>query len=421
MLAILARASAGSAQGNDAEGNLARGLAALESKHFEEAAMALERARASGAPPLVLFHLGVAYASLRWPHEAVARFEAFLLGADAIADAPRVEAARREVARLRSENAVLVLGLSPNHARVLVDGRPTERLKGEILLSPGKRELSMRAEGHVRQVQRIDARPGRFLLDVVLAPDPQAARALAPALVPMPPPTPAPATPAPAPAPEAPPSAPTGARTVAAPPLSRSEQPRAPGEREAPAEGRCAGGDWCLGPAVTLGVLGLVGPGFHVRYAEHVAFFIDFQITPSITIGNGALGLHALSGGARVYPFARVGMFLSAGVAFYDATGSATVTNPMTGELVEGEGSVSFPGLALGLGYMGHDGLVVGVDFAAVFPIGRSTIDFRIVRGDPHSTLAITAEENVRSATDDVLDALPFVPQLNLLRVGYLF
>lgn len=399
----------------EGEAAFQRGLAAMQAGHHEEAVMAFEAAYDANPVPVVLFNLGVANASLGRPQAAVVAFEKYLGAADPATDASNIAAVRTELERLRRESCVIVPTLSPANAVVTVDGRAADPSHGQILLAPGPREIAVRADGYRTHTQRVDAVPGRFLIEIALTPETTAAPA--PALVPIPVPAASSAPPS-ATAQPAPPPAPQAQPAPAPAPLAAEPKPSA--AKPAPAvEKKCSAGDWCMGPVITGGIPALVGPGFHVRN-EHFGFGIDFQITPTIEIGDGSLGLYMFSGTVRAFPFGGA-FFLDAGFAFYHASGSATATDPITGESFKAEGTTGFPGLLLGLGLLGRDGFVFGIDFTALIPLASTHVAPRIVQGDPNNPRAMDARRTVTDTVNKAIDALPFVPQLDLLRLGYLF
>jgi hypothetical protein len=396
----------------EAEAAFQRGLLAMQGGRHEEALLAFEASYEANPLPVVLFNLGIANASLQRPHPSVVAFEKYLDAADPETEGSNVAAVRAEVERLRKGSCVIQPTLFPVHAVVTVDGRAADPWRGEILLAPGARELAVRADGYRTHIQNVNAVPGRFLIEIRLEPD--SAGGSPPPTVPVVPPTELPsqtrpAHDAPAPAPRHAAPAPVAPPTATA--ASEPTRPRG--------EVRCAGGEWCLGPVVTGGLPTLIGPGFHAR-SEHFGFGLDFQITPTLALGDGALGLYMLSGTIRVFPFGGI-FFLDAGVAYYHASGIAIATDPRTGESVEGEGDAGFPAFVLGLGLLGRDGFVFGIDFAAILALAATDIDVRIVRGDGEGALASTVREVVTDTVNGVVDSLPFVPQLNLLRLGYLF
>jgi hypothetical protein len=75
------------------------------------------------------------------------------------------------------------------------------------------------------------------------------------------------------------------------------------------------------------------------------------------------------------------------------------------------------------LGFLGRSGLVVGIDLGVNVPLGS-----RDVALDAPSTTNGVAqaeidrrEAEIQDSVDGVVGFLPVIPQVNLLRLGYLF
>jgi hypothetical protein len=78
------------------------------------------------------------------------------------------------------------------------------------------------------------------------------------------------------------------------------------------------------------------------------------------------------------------------------------------------------------IGFMGHDGFVLGADLGLLFPLSPMRIHV-------HENIAALAQNGVPQADIDearadaesrvnkVLTAVPVLVQLNLLRLGYMF
>jgi hypothetical protein len=376
----------------------------MQAARHAEAIQAFEASYALRPLPLVLFNLGIAHSALDHPHEAVAVFERYLHMADPHSDATNITAVRAEIARIRQANTVLTLQMSVPNATVSVDGRAVVPLRGsELLVAPGQRVLAAEAPGYYRYEQRFDFVPGHFLIEVVLQAAPLAA---APA--PVPPPTTQP------PPPRQPPVAQPAPLDPELAQLQRGEDE--PAAEDGP---QCAGGSWCLGPMVAVGVPGLLGIGFHAR-GEHLGLGIDLHWLPTLDFGQASVGSTTLNVAARVFPFGGA-FFLSGGFGLYTLTASASQRDPIAQSTIEIEGSVTFPSLSLGLGLGGRDGFVLGVDLALLIPLGSKTLDLTVLQGDPNSLQVQLVQQDVQDDADTILDALPVVFQVNLIRLGYLF
>ncbi|MDD9937407.1 MAG: hypothetical protein OXT09_27600, partial [Myxococcales bacterium] len=192
---------------------------------------------------------------------------------------------------------------------------------------------------------------------------------------------------------------------------------------EPPPAAPCAFGELCLGPVFTLGGFNPFGIGVHARYGELWGFGFDYQFLPDVTIKDSSLGMSLFTIDGRLYPL-KGAFFLSAGLAFQGINGTATGTSidTSTGETIEirAEGDVTIPMLKLGIGLLGHDGFVVGIDLALGIPLGGTAVDFEGNGTGTEDDIQVL-EDNVQDAADTLIDILPVIPQLNLLRIGYIF
>jgi hypothetical protein len=94
--------------------------------------------------------------------------------------------------------------------------------------------------------------------------------------------------------------------------------------------------------------------------------------------------------------------------------------DPRIGRITtEARGSVSVPVFKLGIGMMGRSGFVLGIDLALGFQLGSNKVTFST---DLPRVMEVTdVEEKIRRRADAWVRALPFLAQLNLLRLGFLF
>jgi hypothetical protein len=239
---------------------------------------------------------------------------------------------------------------------------------------------------------------------------------------------------APAPAEAAPAAAPTEAAPApdAAPAPEAAPAAAAPAEATAPAaqpvapppaedeagENQCVLGKLCFGPVLTLGLFNPLGIGVHARYGDYFGFGIDYQFLPSITVSGAGAGIGLLTIDGRIYPFGGA-FFLSGGLAFQSASFTAKASTSAGKEDIDG--TISIPAFKLGLGFMGHDGFVMGIDLAFGIPLGSSDVEFDthgLAKTDPEIAKAM---KDIEDGADVVVKALPVLFQLNLLRIGYLF
>lgn len=240
-----------------------------------------------------------------------------------------------------------------------------------------------------------------------------------PALV-APVPAPTPENVAPAPPPSVAPPPPPPALEVAAPQVVASpEQPAPPAEPQVASERRrCVLGSFCLGPVVTFGVLDVFGIGAQARM-DYWGIAFDYQFFHFSTQGI-PISLSLMTVEARVYPFAG-SFFLAGGLAWQHASLSGTVSYTYQGTqfTAQAAGRVSVPVFKLGLGWMGRSGFVAGIDLALGIQLGNNKVEFTT---DLPQIPEVIAEENkIRNRADAWVRNLPFLLQLNLLRLGFLF
>jgi hypothetical protein len=73
---------------------------------------------------------------------------------------------------------------------------------------------------------------------------------------------------------------------------------------------------------------------------------------------------------------------------------------------------------------MGHDGLVLGIDLALEIPLASADVGLEtpLPMNDPAAQAAYNiAKAEIQEVADDVISLLPFLVQLNLIRIGYIF
>lgn len=192
-------------------------------------------------------------------------------------------------------------------------------------------------------------------------------------------------------------------------------------EPESPPEhGPCLLGSFCFGPVVTLGVLDVFGIGLHAR-SDYFGASVDYQFF-NFTARGVPISLSLFTVEGRVYPFAGA-FFLGAGLAWQHGTGTGHVTYsgdsqvpPIDSEL---RGRVSVPVLKLGIGFQGRSGFIMGIDLGFGVQLGSNTVSFS--SDLPRVAEVIDAENKIRDRADTWIRGLPFLLQLNLLRIGYLF
>ena len=192
------------------------------------------------------------------------------------------------------------------------------------------------------------------------------------------------------------------------------------GASRAPA-GPCALGPFCFGPLFTLGLANIIGVGAHARYGQFFGFGIDYQFTPTIGYSDAEFSASLITLDVRGYPSGGA-FFISGGFAYQMFEAEAEVTYAST--TYSGVGTVDLPLLKLGIGFLGHDGLVLGIDLAIEIPLANAdiAIDAGQFANDPLAQPAYDAiKKELKDTADGVINLLPFVVQLNLIRIGYIF
>ena len=190
-------------------------------------------------------------------------------------------------------------------------------------------------------------------------------------------------------------------------------------EEDASAE-KCALGDLCMGPVFTLGAINPLGLGLHARYGENFGFGVDWQFIPSLSFGSASAGWGMVAGEGRWYPFGGA-FFLCGGLSYQYFSASASAGSGAS--RIDVSGSVGIPSFKLGLGVMGHDGFVMGIDLGFQIPLGGTDVDFDAATGGGVSNAEMVAkmQGDIADAADAGIGLIPVIPQLNLLRIGYLF
>lgn len=187
----------------------------------------------------------------------------------------------------------------------------------------------------------------------------------------------------------------------------------------------CAMGALCLGPVLNLGVINPIGFGLHARVGDYVGFGVDYQFLPEVGIASASTSASLLTVDARVYPFGGA-FFLSGGFAYQVLTASASAagTDPLGNAYdMSVEGTVSLPMLKFGTGFFGHDGLVLGIDVALEIPLAGANVDFatNAALSAEDQRAVDNAEQDIEQVARDVLEMMPVLVQVNLLRLGYVF
>lgn len=366
-----------------------QGMQALSAGRNLEAIDAFNAAYAADGNPAALLNLGIAYTNLGQLNLAVETLTRFT--AHPAADAQQITAVQAEIAKLRASNGVVVVKLVPENAAIQVDGQAVTPQDGELIVAPGKRRFVVYADGFVAYDQTLAVEPGRFSLDVTLVSVSVAQMQLA-------------------------------AASEATLPPPATEYADVADEPEEPAGPSCALEGVCFGPVLSLlGPPNLLGGGLHFRVGEYFGAGLDYQMTPSITFDPISVSTSLFSINARLYPFGG-SFFLGGGF------GVQSVTGQLSNSDVTVAANATFPAAMASIGFMGRGGFVMGLDLGVLFPLGSNSVEVgkmevhRDINGMAVPQAEIDkARDEVQSQVSKVVDLLPVLVQLNLLRIGYLF
>jgi hypothetical protein len=182
----------------------------------------------------------------------------------------------------------------------------------------------------------------------------------------------------------------------------------------------CLIGEFCIGPVLSAGGLNVFGIGVHARM-NYWGIGFDYQfIDLTYSQVDGNLRLITVEG--RVYPTGGA-FYFAAGMAWQSADLDTTVTIPPMRGLPEikasARGSVTIPMFKLGLGFMGRDGLVLGIDLGVLFRLHG--VDVQLETDLPRIQQVLDAEDKFRRAAKAWIEWFPFSIQFNVLRLGFLF
>lgn len=379
-----------------------RGMDALQAGDNQHAAEALDAAYRADHSSLALLNLGIAYTNLGLLNHALDALEGYVRQADPTVDAQNIAAVRAEIDRLRNSNAVIELHATPAEVQVELDGQPVIPRAQELVVAPGNRRFVVSAPGYQPYDQTMAVPVGRFALDVVLQPVP----AIAPMVAPVP-------VAAAAPSAAAPPPSAAAAQTASPPPPPPKDEDKAP----------CLLGETCLGPLLELGIPNVLGGGAHLRIGRYLGAGIDYQVIPMLHLGSVSAGTSLLTVEGRIYPFGGA-FFLAGGFGYQHVLARASKEGATI------EASVGIPTFKAGLGFMGHDGFVAGIDLGLMFPLAGTDVSLRMTAMPASTTGTAQAQidntvsqlqSDARKGVHNVVRALPFLFQVNLLRIGYLF
>jgi hypothetical protein len=216
--------------------------------------------------------------------------------------------------------------------------------------------------------------------------------------------------------PSAPPTAPPTAPTAATSAATATAEDAGPPEQEA--HDGCSLGAVCLGPVLALGLPNLVGGGLLVRLGDYAALGAGFQMLPTVPILDlGSLSATLFTVEARIHPFGGV-FFLSIGAAHQAVTAKAATAE------ISAEASAGMPALHLGVGFVGRDGAVLGIDIGLLLPLASTSVSVETVSAPAtgvEAAVIADVERTAKRRAQDFVDLMPLLVQLNVLRLGLLF
>lgn len=232
------------------------------------------------------------------------------------------------------------------------------------------------------------------------------------------------AAPAPAPAETAP--APAEAAPAAQPEQQPAVQPAAQEEQKPKEEkGKCLLGEFCFGPALTLGIINPIGFGIQARINDMWGAAFDYQFMPSITVSSASGGWSAITVEGRFHPMSGT-FFIALGFSYQMLKASISdevdILGVPTKEKIEG--TLGIPCIKLGLGWVSRSGFMLGFDISPMIPLSGTSVDIKenlsSIPGVDTEKVA-KMKKDVKDFGDKTVGLIPVILQLNLIRIGYLF
>lgn len=380
-----------SGNGSTANAEFDRGMTALNAGQNAQAIEAFNAAYLIDHNPASLMNLGIAQTNAGQLQNAVESLTRYTQTANEFRDAETIKAVKAEIERIRSSNGVVVVRVNPANAAIQLDGQMVTPIEGELVVVPGQRHFLIFAEGFMKYDQVMAVAVGRFALDVTLTP-----------------------------VSAAPVTLPTPAVADAKAPVEDDD--KTDEVEKSHSGGSCVLNNVCFGPVLSLiGPPNLIGGGLHFRLGDYFGAGVEYQATPSISVDPIKVSTSLFSVNARVYPFAGA-FFLGGGFGYQSINGAFSNSD------VSVAANASFPAGMFGLGFMGKDGFVMGMDLNVLLPLGSSSVS--ITNMQVHKEFqGMTIPQNeiddargeVQKELKKVVDAMPVFFQFNLLRLGYMF
>jgi hypothetical protein len=171
-----------------------------------------------------------------------------------------------------------------------------------------------------------------------------------------------------------------------------------------------------------LSTLPLFGLGLRANFGDYLGASVDYQLMPTLTISRVSFGSGMFSATARVYPL-KGKLFIGAGFGYLH------YFLRVRSDEIDAEAKVGVPIAVINIGMTGRSGFVFGMDAALIIPMSKMRASVTATPGAqadeiPRSELQARLDERREEVTEDINKALgkiPFLIQLNLVRIGYIF
>lgn len=174
--------------------------------------------------------------------------------------------------------------------------------------------------------------------------------------------------------------------------------------------------------ATLLSTLPWFGIGLRANIGDYFGASLDYQFMPNLSVSKVSFGGGMFSATARVYPL-KGKLFVGAGFGYMHHFVR------VRSDEINAEAKIGAPIALINIGMTGRTGFVFGMDAALVIPLSKMRASTTATPGPgadqlPQEELQARLDEEREEVTEDVnrvLGKIPFVVQLNLVRIGYIF
>lgn len=194
----------------------------------------------------------------------------------------------------------------------------------------------------------------------------------------------------------------------------------------------CLLDNFCIGPTFTLGLVNLIGFGIQGRFNDMLRAQIDYQFMPSITVFGVSGRWSAITAEGHIHPLKNI-FFVLLGFSYEKFTGSISVT--LNGETTMLKGSMEKPLIKVGVGITNCSNLMLASDFGIMIPFSKLELFYEYFYNEEEVTkdeleviikkynldISVDDIEKIESYANKVINFLPVIIQVNIIRVGYLF